>query len=52
MNVYIIDEPIAGSTVRSPADPARQGQAGVSDLEQNVRPWPLSFMFFGSNDLH
>lgn len=52
MNFYIIDEPIAASTVRSPADPARQGQAGVSDLEQNVRPWLMSFMFFGFNDLH
>lgn len=52
MDVYIIDEPIAASTVRSPAESARQGQTGVSDLDQNVRQWPTSCRFFGSNDLY
>lgn len=44
MDVYFIDDPIAASTVRSPAESARQGQTGVSDLEQNVRPclWAAS----------
>lgn len=38
MEVVVIDDSIAASIVRSPAESARQGQTGVSDLEQNVRP--------------
>lgn len=37
MDIFVIDDPIAALTVRSPAESARQGQTGVSDLEQNVR---------------
>lgn len=52
MDVSVIDEPIAASSVRSPAESARQGQTGGSELEQNVRPLPMGCMFVSSNDFH
>lgn len=51
MDCFVIDDPIAASAVRSPAESARQGQTGISDLEQNVRLLPMGWIFVSSNDL-
>lgn len=42
MDVYDIDVSFVASTSRSPADLARQGQAGALDHEQNVRVRSMS----------